>query len=102
MFVSASKRLGDSEFDHFWGGRSGEGSIMLQDQKLPNDPEDQTSLTTPTGTDLSTYIQGIKIVQDWLHQPDSTFVSLKIQQKATISIYIYILLHHFSIWNVVH
>ena len=32
--------IGDSEFDHLWGGRSGEGSMMLQDPKLPNDPED--------------------------------------------------------------
>ena len=39
-FVSASYRVGDSEFDHLWGGRSGEGSMMLQDPKLPNDPED--------------------------------------------------------------
>ena len=40
MFVRASYRVGDSEFDHLWGGRSGEGSMILQDQKLPNDPED--------------------------------------------------------------
>ena len=40
MFVRASYREGDSEFDHLWGGRSGEGSMMLQDPKLPNDTED--------------------------------------------------------------
>ena len=39
-FVSASYRVGDSEFDHLWGGRSGEKSMMLRDPKLPNDPED--------------------------------------------------------------
>ena len=39
-FVSASYRVGDSEFDLLWGGRSGEGSMMLQDPKLPNEPED--------------------------------------------------------------
>ena len=55
-FVSASYGVSDSEFDHLWGGRSGEGSMMLQDPKLPNDPGDQTSLTTPTGADLSAYI----------------------------------------------
>ena len=32
--------VGDSEIDHLWGGRSGEGSMMLKDPKLPNDPED--------------------------------------------------------------
>ena len=40
MFVWASNRVGDSELDHLWGGHSGEGSMMLQDPKLPNDPED--------------------------------------------------------------
>ena len=39
-FVSAFYSVGDSEFDHLWGGRSGEGSMMLQDTKLFNDPED--------------------------------------------------------------
>ena len=32
MFIRASYRVGDSEF--------GEGSMMLQDPKLPTDPED--------------------------------------------------------------
>ena len=32
--------VGDSEIDHLWGGRSEEGSMMLKDPKLPNDPED--------------------------------------------------------------
>ena len=40
MFVRASDRGGDSEFDHLWGGHSGEGSMMLQDPKLTNDSED--------------------------------------------------------------
>ena len=39
-FVRASYRVGYSEFDYLWGGRSGEGSMMLQDPKLPNDLED--------------------------------------------------------------
>ena len=40
MFVRAPYRVGDPEFDYLWSGRSGEGSMMLQDPKLPNDPED--------------------------------------------------------------
>ena len=40
MFVSVSYRVGESEFDHLWWGRSSEESMKLQDPKLPNDPED--------------------------------------------------------------
>ena len=40
MFVRASYRVGDLEFDNLWGGLSGEGSMMLRDQNFPNDPED--------------------------------------------------------------
>ena len=39
-FARASYKVGDSEFDHLWGGRSGEGSMMLQDLKVLNDLED--------------------------------------------------------------
>ena len=37
--------------------------MMLLDPELPNDPEDYTSLTTPTGAELSAYIQGNIIIR---------------------------------------
>ena len=55
------KLEGVSETEHLWWGLLGEGSMMFEDPKLPQEPS-KTSPTTPAGAKcIKAYIQSIVI-----------------------------------------